>query len=197
MKKNRIRLSPLTLPLWAMLLALGGEAALLSLPAVAVHEMGHLAVMRAVGMGLRRLEITPLGLTILPAFPPRSAREGFLVASGGIAANLALCLACLLPPLSFLPAARVMAAMSLGLAAINAIPHPSLDGGAMLRELLSLRLPPDRVVPLCRIAGEAAMLPVALGALYLLFYGLGGTSVYLFCAYLVWSLAKGEDGDGG
>ena len=138
---DRTKITFPTVSICALALWLAVEpdgATLLTLLAALLHEAGHLITARALGIGVAEITLLPLGADIrfsrLPTY-----REDIITGAAGAAANLISAL--LLLPLTAHSAARYFVCSSLALAAINLLPIRSLDGGTVLRGVLSARLP--------------------------------------------------------
>lgn len=170
----------------------------LSLTASAIHETGHLIAMKACGVRVERITAYPFGLVIERGRQVTSYRTDFLIFVAGIAANALAAALCGVGMLLFQmhclgeKGAGVLGFLSANaaLALINALPHPMLDGGGILRSLLLQTMSPDRSERIVRLVGECVILPMTCAALYLLFYGEGNPTVYLLCAYLLWALMR-------
>ena len=160
--------SPLALLALAKLGAPGEARGLLA--ALAVHEAGHLAMARALGVRVNALRLMPFGGAIDLGNPYALAPPKLLaVAAAGPLGNLlgvlfasALTQLGLLHPRAFLN----FLGLSLALMLFNLLPALPLDGGRMLFALLSPRLGRDRAARLGIWAGRA--LAGALTALALL-----------------------------
>ena len=123
---------------------LDNEELICLLLSAAVHEAGHLGVMRLFGVPVLRIEATALGLNIGYGNAAVSyLEEAFLALSGPIAGLGA----------AFLFSAfdlTLPAGMSAALSLFNLLPAYPLDGGRTLRAVL------------CRVLGERAGLYVSI-----------------------------------
>lgn len=102
------------------------------LTAAALHEAGHLAVLRCLGVRIEALRLSAQGATMQTA--PLSYRNELLAASGGPCVNFLLLL-------FFARRLPIFALVNLCLLVYNLLPVYPLDGGRILRALLSLLLP--------------------------------------------------------
>ncbi len=195
--------------------ALGGEsiaAAIASLLMVAtlftivvLHELGHALAARRYGIATRDITLLPIGGVAAMERLPEDPRQELVVAFAGPAVNVVLAilfgaLALLLGlPLSQGPLGAGGTALPLGqawlvqlfwvnvsLALFNLLPAFPMDGGRVLRALLSLRLGRARATEIAARLGQA--MAMALG-----FVGLFASPVLVFVALFVWAGAQGEN----
>lgn len=132
----KIRITPGALLLF-LALALERDALLpAALFAAAVHEAGHLAAARALGVRLRLLELDTFGARIEPCGALPSYRAEALLAAGGPAASGMLAL-------FFAPFggewALTVRTVTLSLGIFNLLPVAGFDGGRILDALLLSR----------------------------------------------------------
>lgn len=138
----------------------------LFLLAAAVHEGGHLLVLRLSGGRLRRLTLTGCGAVLACALPEaRAARAAVCLA--GPAASFALTAAA-----GALGAWRLAGASAL-LGLFNLLPLPPLDGGMALCHLA------DGGAPRLRHGAALAAAALLLGAGWMLFRSGGGVWLLL------------------
>ena len=112
---------------------------------VVLHEYGHALTARALGIGTRDITLYPIGGVAQLDDIPRSPRGEMLVAVAGPAVNFVLAIVLVCGHLLFggAPAgggigwALQLAAMNLVLGVFNLIPAFPMDGGRVLRALLS------------------------------------------------------------
>lgn len=172
--KTLLRVHPLLPCLWGAALVLGGPHLLPIFAAFALHEAGHFAAARLLSTPIDAVEITPLGGRItmesIQHAPPRAA---FILAAGGPLFSLLGCLAApLVQHLAGFSFASVFARQSLLLLCVNLLPVLPLDGGRMLRAVLSHFLPYATATRWLIRAG----------------YGLG----FLMCAFSVGAAVQGR-----
>ena len=104
--------------------------------ACAVHEVGHLLAIRALGGRVEALRLTGLGAVMIPR-GVFSYRDDGLAALAGPAASVLLALLAA-------PVQETLAGVSLVLGLFNLLPIVPLDGGRILTALLSRKFGPDR-----------------------------------------------------
>lgn len=126
---------------------LGVPAALLLFVSTFLHELGHSVVAQKNGIPISSIELHVLGGTALMHPPERPAQELAIALAGplvsltlglaGSAAAYALGLP-LVPPRTLVDLLPFFAAVNLGMALFNLIPALPMDGGRVLRALLSM-----------------------------------------------------------
>lgn len=102
------------------------------LTAATLHEAGHLVVLRCLGVRVDRLLLSAQGAILFTE--PLSYRRELLAASGGPCVNFLLLL-------FFARRLPIFALVNLCLLVYNLLPVYPLDGGRILRALLSILLP--------------------------------------------------------
>ena len=110
-----------------------------------VHELGHMAAVRLLGGRVRSVRLTGVGAVIHPSRDRLfSYGEECLTAAAGPAASLLLAgaAACWGRQFGGLDA-YLLTGVSLALGLFNLLPAGPLDGGRILRALLSLAVSPD------------------------------------------------------
>ena len=161
---------------------------LLSFALVLLHEGCHALAARAFGFSTRQIELLPFGgvARVDGMFELNPTAEA-VIAAAGPACNLILLMAALsIDRLFPLPEEqlRFFVDINLGLAALNLLPALPLDGGRILRGLLSRHFNPVRVTRGCAISGIAVS--AALGVLFLwsALHGAMNLSLLLMAVFL-------------
>lgn len=174
MRFPRFDISPAALLLFSLVYFLDGTGAVsVILPAIAVHEAGHIAALRLCGAEIRRIRLVAAGLVIEPVGGRHGARFRVMSTLAGPAAGLVFALFCSLCGQYYL---RLCGAVSFWLSVLNLVPSYPLDGGAALREVL-----PTRAFRRLSLFSAASVL--ALGAAVSL--SLGGFLPLIFGAWLM------------
>lgn len=167
---------------------------------VVLHEFGHIFMARRYGIRTPEVTLLPIGgVASLERIPEKPSQE-LAVALAGPAVNvvIALILVAILgahmegrveqidnPALGL---ATRLAATNVFLALFNMIPAFPMDGGRVLRALLSMGMGRDRGTQLAARIGQ--------GLAFLLgFLGLFGNPILLFIAIFVFLAAEGEARD--
>ena len=165
---------------------------------VVLHELGHATVARRFGFETTRILLLPIGgLATLTRMPTRPLEE-LLVAIAGPLVNVVLAIA--IGALLFLsdPSVGLTGATSasgpflirllwvnLGLAVLHLLPAFPMDGGRVLRALLSVFLERSRATRIAVAVGRAV-------ALVLGIVGLALQPVLALIALFVWSAGRME-----
>ncbi len=166
---------------------------------VLLHEFGHVAAARRYGVRTPDITLLPIGGVARLERMPEKPSEELVVALAGPAVNVVIALLLFLA-LGGVPA--VAAATSLQdpshgmlarlfwlnvtLVVFNLLPAFPMDGGRVLRALLSMRMGSRRATDIAAGIGQA--LAFALGLIGLL----NGAPLMVFVALFVWLGAQGE-----
>lgn len=154
---SRVRATPGFRVAVCVLICLGGRLAPPFLLAAALHELGHLAALRLLGIPVRGLELTASG-AVLRAELRGTLRETWAVLAGpAVNLALALCFRRLWPVFALCNAIQLAA---------NLLPVPGLDGGRACAMILPALLGRAGAW-VCAGLGWA----VVLGAVFLGVYG--------------------------
>lgn len=166
---------------------------------VLAHEFGHVLVARRFGIGTRDITLLPIGgVASIERMPDRPGQE-LLIALAGPAVNVVIALLLFTVFGARLDAERMtpsiedrnidfvtrLALVNVMLVMFNLIPAFPMDGGRVLRALLSYRLDRGRATRIAASIGQA----VAFG---LGFLGLFGNPMLLFIALFVFLAAAQE-----
>ncbi len=169
-------LSVCSLALWLAVEPDG--ATLLTMLAALLHEAGHLLTARLLGVGVSEITLLPLGADI--KFSRLTTyREDILTGISGAAANILSAL--LLLPLGAHPAVRYFICSNLALAAINLLPVDTLDGGTVLRGILSARMPEKTASAVMTALSAASLSVLWLCSVYLMLRSCTGIELWAIC----------------
>ena len=164
---------------------------------VLLHEFGHIFVARAFGVRTRDVILLPIGGVARLERIPEKPSEEFLVAIAGPAVNVLIALLLMAaganPSTSHLAAVEStrdnlidrLAMVNLFLAVFNLIPAFPMDGGRVLRALLTARFGYVRATEIAAAVGQ--WVAFALG-----FLGLFGNPLLIFIAIFVYLAASSE-----
>ena len=166
---------------------------------VVAHEYGHVLMARRFGIGTRDITLLPIGGVASIERMPEKPREELLIALAGPAVNVVIALLLFTVFGARLDPERAVAAVEdqkidlvtrlavakVMLVVFNMIPAFPMDGGRVLRALLSYRLDRARMTRIAASIGQA----VAFG---LGFLGLFGNPLLLFVALFVFLAASHE-----
>ncbi len=167
---------------------------------VLLHEFGHILTARRFGIKTPEVNLLPIGgVASLERMPEKPSQE-LLVALAGPMVNVLIALLLILafggqmqgtvdriedPGVNLVTR---LAATNIFLAVFNLIPAFPMDGGRVLRALLSMRLGPQKATQIAAKVGQG--LAFVLG-----FLGLFGNPILLFIAIFIFLSASGEAQD--
>jgi Zn-dependent protease/predicted transcriptional regulator len=179
--------------------AIGGAGFVLAIfGCVLLHELGHALAARRYGIGTRDILLLPIGgVARLERFPERPSHE-LVVSLAGPVVNLGiagflfvwLVVTSQLVPLSALgwtsgPWLERLLAVNLFLAAFNMIPAFPMDGGRVLRALMTLRTGPVRATRIAAAVGRGFAVVFAIAGLFV-------NPFLLLIAAFVWLAGRQE-----
>ena len=169
--------------------------ALYFLAPVFVHELGHLAAMRLLGVNIRSVGFSAFGIDIQKAggLGISYAKE-IIVASSGALANLALALG-----LSFFShdfdnpgRATLFMAANIAVAAFNMLPVGGLDGGSLLKLLAERFLSQDTAFVLSRVFSFLILVPLFALSFFLIMRPGRNFTLLAVAIYLAADIIKSE-----
>ena len=191
--KSRLLMHPLLPLLWGVAVLTGkGGAWLASAAALVIHECGHLTAAKLLSIPIGTIEITPFGGVMTPEGIHRVTPVcRFSFAAAGPVMSLLGCFFSVLLDRWNVPFAwvRQFARANLLLLAVNLLPALPLDGGEMLRAILSARFPAAAVTR--ALTGVGYAVGVLLGAVSLAAAFRGQVMLFpLFAGlYLIYAVA--------
>jgi stage IV sporulation protein FB len=165
---------------------------------VVAHEFGHITMARRFGFASPDVTLLPIGGVARFRTMPEQPGQELAVALAGPAVNLAIAALLVgalgvelgspnltghLRPGEILPA---LAAINLFLALFNLVPAFPMDGGRVLRALLSMALERERATRLAARIGQAIAVVFGLLGLF------GGNAILIFIALFVYFAANAE-----
>lgn len=149
---------------------------------MALHEGGHLAAMRALGVVPRRVTVSAMGLRIvLPEGRALSRGQEALVSAAGPGVNLFCFLACWAAGRPGTP----FALSSLVLGVLHLLPIAPLDGGLIVERFFGARV--------SRWVSAAFLIPLGALGFFILLRTRYNYSLLALSVYLMLYLVLGED----
>jgi len=150
---------------------------------VLIHEMGHLAAMLALGIGVREITFHLFGARITPRHRqvPGYAREALIHLSGPLLGLFAALLFSRMP----IGCGALLCRAGLMLSAFNLLPVRTLDGGGILFAGLCHALGPTAADRLLRVISALVLLPLCGGAFWMLYRGGENLSLLILSTYLM------------
>ncbi len=166
--------------LFLLLFASPREYAFAVCSSVLLHELGHAAAALLFHGKIKSIRLMPTGIGITLS-PAASYREEFFVAAAGPLMNLAyIALSPLLPTAP----CETVRSISAILMSVNLLPISTLDGGRMLRALISHTLGENAAEKALSVTTVCALSLLWILSLYIFFYSSANFTLLLFCAYL-------------
>jgi Zn-dependent protease len=172
-------------------LAMGGAGAiavvLLAFASVVLHELGHALVARHLGVNVSKIELHFFGGAAQMTDQPRSAGDEIAIAAAGPAVSFALAgLSLLLAQLTGAWLFQTLGWVNLVLGAFNLVPALPMDGGRILRAVLSRRMGFLR-------ATESSVVIARVFAVGLGLYAIVTVQLYLvLLAVMLWLMTSAE-----
>ncbi len=150
--------------------------------AAALHESGHLCVMRLFGVEPSQIRFTPFGIDIVKSrCIDRSYQRDVLISLAGPGANVAVALIFS----AWLPVFQRFVLANFVLALFNLLPIEPLDGGQALYSLLCIKFSADRSAKTVSIVSFIVLTPLAIIGFLALFRSPWNYSLLLVCGYLM------------
>jgi len=166
--------------------AIGVFVVALAFASVLVHELGHAVVARRLGVHVSGIELSFFGGAAKMTQMPRSANHELAIAAAGPAVSLAIGGAGLgLAALVHAPLLASIGWINLVIADFNLIPALPMDGGRILRALLTRKLDFVR-------ATDVAVTVARVVAIGFVLWGLAGAYQLLFLAPFLWLMGTRE-----
>jgi len=166
--------------------AIGVFVVALAFASVLVHELGHAVVARRLGVHVSGIELSFFGGAAKMTQMPRSANHELAIAAAGPAVSLMIAGAGLgLGGLLHAPLFASIGYINLVIAGFNLIPALPMDGGRILRALLTRKMDFVR-------ATDVAVTVARVAAIGFVLWGLSGAYQLLFLAPLLWMMGTRE-----
>lgn len=190
-RSKRLRISiPMLILLALLLLTDRTGVGALTLLAAFLHECGHFAAARALGLSPSEVRLDLLGARMEIAGRVLSYGEEFLLAAAGPLASLFCSLAG-----AFLwqfSAGRIFSAASLLLGLLNLLPIRTFDGGRMLEAALSAYIGVSGAGKVMRLCSFSSLFLLWLIAVYFLLRAADGLSLLCFSLSLFFRFFDGD-----
>ena len=179
----RIKISPLTLIWLITLIYFKPPYVPQMIIAVAMHEAGHLACAKALGIRVKSMTLSMLGARIRCESIPSYGKE-FLLAAAGPLAGIALFVICyLFNKFHVSEFLLSTGAVSLALAIFNLLPLPSFDGGRMIFCAACSIFSLDKALKISNTLGFISILLLWLLSVYLMLKIASGMAMFVFCSF--------------
>jgi Zn-dependent protease len=166
---------------------------------VLLHEYGHALMARRFGIETDKITLYPIGGVARLRRLPRAPGAEFLIAIAGPAVNFAIVLALVALSFAGLGAtplgvfAEELAIINLVLALFNLIPAFPMDGGRILRALLSGWLGRSQATIIAATLGRTLAMLFGLSAIFLMPGPIGQRLIYVALAAFIYMAAGAEE----
>ncbi|MBM7583071.1 stage IV sporulation protein FB [Caldicoprobacter guelmensis] len=161
---------------------------------VIIHELAHVVMARALNLRVSEIELLPFGgVARIESFFEVNPRDEIYIAIVGPLSNFILVMGCMVLEkmgLVLLKDCDFFIQANLMLAGFNLLPAFPLDGGRVLRALLSRELGIKRATRITTIGGFALSLFLVMTGLYAIYYGIFNPSLFVVAVFLAYSAVK-------
>ncbi|SFP87063.1 site-2 protease family protein [Caldicoprobacter faecalis] len=161
---------------------------------VFIHEMAHVVMARALHLRVLEIELLPFGgVARIESFLEVNPRDEVYIAIVGPLSNAILVLGCMaLEKLGLIPSKDYdfFIQANLMLAGFNLLPAFPLDGGRILRAILSRELGIKRATRITTIGGFALALFLVMTGVYAIYYGIFNPTLFIMAGFLAYSALK-------
>ncbi len=161
---------------------------------VFVHELAHMVMARALNLRVSEIELLPFGgVARIESFFEVNPRDEVYIAMVGPMSNVLLVLGCMaLRKMGLIPHKDYdfFIQANLMLAGFNLLPAFPLDGGRILRAILSREIGIKRATRVTTIGGFVLALFLAMTGAYAIYYGIFNPTLFVMAGFLVYSAVK-------
>jgi len=161
---------------------------------VFVHELAHMLMARALNLRVSEIELLPFGgVARIESLFEVNPRDEVYIAVVGPLSNVLLVLGCMgLRKIGLIPHKDYdfFIQANLMLAGFNLLPAFPLDGGRILRAILSRELGIKRATRITTIGGFALALFLAMTGAYAIYYGIFNPTLFVMAGFLAYSAVK-------
>jgi stage IV sporulation protein FB len=161
---------------------------------VFIHELAHVVMARALNLRVSEIELLPFGgVARIESFFEVNPRDEVYIAIVGPMSNVMLVLGCMaLGKMGLIPSKDYdfFIQANLMLAGFNLLPAFPLDGGRILRAILSRELGIKRATRITTIGGFVLALFLVMTGVYAIYYGIFNPTLFVMAGFLAYSAVK-------
>ncbi|MCM8900336.1 site-2 protease family protein [Caldicoprobacter algeriensis] len=161
---------------------------------VFIHELAHVVMARALNLRVSEIELLPFGgVARIESFFEVNPRDEVYIAIVGPMSNVILVLGCMvLEKMGLIPSEDYdfFIQANLMLAGFNLLPAFPLDGGRILRAILSRELGIKRATRITTIGGFVLALFLVMTGVYAIYYGIFNPTLFVMAGFLAYSAVK-------
>ncbi|MDN5276801.1 MAG: stage sporulation protein [Clostridiales bacterium] len=162
--------------------------------AVFIHELAHVVMARVLNLRVSEIELLPFGgVARIESFFEVNPRDEVYIAIVGPMSNVMLVLGCMaLRKMGLIPSKDYdfFIQANLMLAGFNLLPAFPLDGGRILRAILSRELGIKRATRITTIGGFVLALFLVMTGVYTIYYGIFNPTLFVMAGFLAYSAVK-------
>ncbi len=159
-----------------------------------VHETAHVMMARFLQLGVKEIELLPFGgIVRLETLFELSPRDEVLVSVAGPLSNILMIVGCLAFRNSDLLGMEnydLFIQANLAIAGFNLLPVLPLDGGRMLRAMLSREMGIKKATRIATFGGFLLALLLVMIGLYALYYRIFNPTLFVTAGFLVYSAVR-------
>jgi stage IV sporulation protein FB len=164
------------------------------LAALVCHETGHAVTAKAVGLNVPAMELTPIGgVARIEGLSETEAWRDVTVSAAGPFTNLIIAMAAVFgAQMGWWKGAQAEGTMrsNIMLMLMNLLPLLPMDGGRMLRGVLSRWIPRAKVTRVLAVAGMAAGGLIVAAGILLIINGQANLTLIMTGSYLIYTAAN-------
>lgn len=161
---------------------------------VFVHELAHMVMARALNLRVSEIELLPFGgVARIESLFEANPRHEIYIAMVGPMSNVLLVLSCMvLRSMELIPHKDYdfFIQANLMLAGFNLLPAFPLDGGRILRAILSREMGIKRATRITTTGGFVLALFLVMTGVYAIYYGIFNPTLFITAGFLAYSAVK-------
>ncbi len=163
-----------------------GPYMIITLLSAFAHELGHIIAAKLCGVRILKITLYPFGADIKLDSPLRSYQKDIFISSAGVTVNFFIIISAMLLP--YTRYTDIIAACNLTLLITNIFPIDGLDGGGILKGLLSVLISPQKADKIILITTFLGLFIMWTASIYIFFVKQGNPSLFIISCTLFVSI---------
>ncbi len=159
---------------------------IITLLSALAHELGHIIAAKLCGVRILKITLYPFGADIKLDNPLRSYQKDVFISSAGVTVNFFIIISAMLLP--YTRYTDIIAACNLTLLITNIFPIDGLDGGGILKGLLSVLVSPQKADKIILITTFFGLFIMWTASIYIFFVKQGNPSLFIISCTLFVSI---------